>query len=219
MFLLFHPIISTSLIQKNFLLKKMSWNEDHSICLLLYTLRTGGMPSWIETRRKFDILLNERSYSGGVPSCKVICSGTDNLAYVWCLFSTGSPPLVCGRKLELGVAMYLIMKMIGRHYWHVGANDAKCPVLLNILCYLSFVYLAGRKSVKTDCCCPGWGQAWSGCRNFCDWRNVLLWNVDIFHGHAFPFVLSLLFVNWLEYCDDWKEMLSHNKVVDWHFVL
>lgn len=43
----------------------------------------------LETRGKFDTLVNERSYPGGVPSCKVICLGTDNLGYVWCLFSTG----------------------------------------------------------------------------------------------------------------------------------
>lgn len=166
----------------------------------------------------------EWNYPAGVTNCKVVCTGTAGFGHVLVLvLGWGSLPLWGsggGAGLERHDSVFV--EIIGRYYWHVGAKDANYPIMLSILCYIMiilcfcweksfFVHLTGR--VLLSGAVPG-GDRFDLAMEFSgDRRNALLGNMDIFCGHVFPLVLSLLFGNWLKYSGDWKEISSYNKCI------
>lgn len=62
-----------------------------------------------------------------------------------------------GEEQDLkGVAVYLIVEMIGRHCWHVRAKDANYPIMLNILCYTKGHCFMPLLRNTVFFCIPGW---------------------------------------------------------------
>lgn len=91
--------------------------------------------------------MNERSYPAGWSNfCKVICTGANGLGYELVLVLNWDPPFcvclplcVCvgaGKRRGLeGRGSYLIVLMVRRHCWYMGAKDARYHMVLKILCY------------------------------------------------------------------------------------